>query len=146
MREITHLVVHCSATPEGRDIGAKTIRQWHLDKGWRDIGYHFVIRLDGTIETGRNIAVAGSHVAGHNANTIGICMVGGMDAANKNPKNTFTPSQFESLHNLLHDLKEQFPKAAVLGHRDFPNVHKACPSFDVREWWNGGHGVKGNRL
>lgn len=133
MRPITHLVVHCSATPEGRDIGARTIRQWHLDKGWSDIGYHFVIRLNGVIEMGRAIAIPGAHVEGHNAKTIGICMVGGCDAAMK-PKNTFTPPQFKALHSLLRDLHHSYPNALILGHRDFPGVKKACPSFDTRQW------------
>lgn len=135
MRPITHLVVHCSATPGGRDIGAKTIREWHLAKGWSDIGYHYVIRLNGTIEMGRPLGIPGAHVEGHNATTVGVCMVGGTDDQMV-PKNTFTAAQFNALRALLNDLRHQFPNAAILGHRDFPNVHKACPSFDVRSWWS----------
>lgn len=133
MRKITHLVVHCSATPEGRDIDVRTIRQWHLAKGWNDVGYHFVIKLDGTIQIGRALAIPGAHVEGHNANTIGICMVGGCDAKMQ-PKATFTAAQYLSLHRLLRDLRKSFPNAGILGHRDFPGVAKACPSFDVRAW------------
>lgn len=136
MRPITHLVVHCSATPEGRYVDATVIDGWHRAKGWSGIGYHFVILLDGRIQIGRPLSRPGAHVEGHNAKTIGICMIGGMDAAMKNPKNTFTLAQFKSLHALLHDMRAQFPKAEILGHRDFPGVNKACPSFDVRKWWS----------
>jgi N-acetylmuramoyl-L-alanine amidase len=146
MREIKHLVVHCSATPEGKHFTAADIDRWHKAQGWRMIGYHFVILLDGTIQIGRPIEQVGSHVAGHNAKSIGICLIGGMDAANKKPKDTYNAKQLEALHALLHDLKAQFPSAEVLGHRDFPGVNKACPSKDIRKWWNGGHGVKGNNL
>jgi N-acetylmuramoyl-L-alanine amidase len=147
MRLITDLVVHCSATPEGMDIGAKQIRQWHMNppNSWNDIGYHYVIRLNGVIEKGREDAVAGAHVAGHNANSLGICMVGGLDHDGRNPKATFTAEQYKALHALLHDLQHKYPSATnVKGHRDYPGVHKACPSFDVQKWWGpGGHDRNG---
>lgn len=134
MRPISQLVVHCSATPEGRDIDIRDIDAWHRAKGWNGVGYHFVIKLDGTIQVGRAVDKIGAHVEGHNANSIGICMIGGCDA-HMQPKNTFTPAQFKALHALLHDLLHHHPGAEVLGHRDFPGVAKACPSFDVRKWW-----------
>lgn len=131
MRQITHIVVHCSATPEGRDIDISTIRGWHLKQGWRDVGYHYVVKLDGTVQKGRPEADVGSHVAGHNSTTIGVCYVGGCDKAMR-PKDTRTDAQKAALLELLGDLKRRYPKAKIQGHRDFPKVAKACPSFDAR--------------
>lgn len=128
------IVVHCSATPPSMDIGVAEIRRWHTDRGWQDIGYHLVIRRDGTVETGRQIDQQGAHVHGHNHNSIGICMVGGVSTTGK-PQNNFTAQQFESLGQWLDALSSKYPTAEIKGHRDFPEVAKACPSFDVREWW-----------
>jgi N-acetylmuramoyl-L-alanine amidase len=135
MRSIAQLVVHCSATKAAQDIGAAEIRQWHLAQNWADIGYHFVIRRSGKVELGRPLAQAGAHVAGHNAHSIGICLVGGLDPAGK-PENNFTRDQFSALRGLLQQLRKQYPETEILGHRDFPGVAKACPCFDVREWWS----------
>ena len=136
MRQITHLVIHCSATPAGRDIGAREINRWHRKRGWRGIGYHYVIRLDGTIETGRPLAEAGAHVDGQNRHLVGICLIGGVSADNPlEAQNTFTKAQMQSLRDLVTELRDQFPDADVCGHRDMPGVKKACPSFDVRAWW-----------
>lgn len=130
-----YLVVHCSATQPKANVGVKEIRQWHREKGWIDIGYHFVIRRDGTIEAGRPENVVGAHVENFNSNSIGICMVGGIDATGK-PEDNFTPAQYAALAEKLRELKAKYPNAKVQGHRDFPNVKKACPSFDVRKWIN----------
>lgn len=128
------IVVHCAATAE-QDIGAADIDRWHRKLGWKCIGYHYVIRRDGTVEEGREEGVVGAHVAGHNENSIGICMAGGVDADDVTKAvNNFTPAQFESLKRLLLELQEKYPKAHILGHRDFPGVKKACPSFDVATW------------
>lgn len=136
MRHIDHLIVHCSATPAGRDIGAREINRWHRQRGWRGIGYHYVIRLDGTVELGRSIREAGAHVEGWNRHSIGVCLIGGVSADNPlEAKNTYTEAQMTSLHKLLADLQAQFPEAVICGHRDMPEVRKACPSFDVRAWW-----------
>lgn len=132
MRAITHLVVHCSATPEGRDIDIETIRKWHKDLGWRDVGYHYVVKLDGTIQKGRPDSDVGSHVAGHNQTTIGICYVGGLAKDGKTAKDTRTDAQKRALVTLLKTLKARYPKAKIWGHRDFPKVAKACPSFNAR--------------
>lgn len=134
MRPITHIVIHCSATPEGKPFTAKDIDGWHRKQGWNGIGYHRVVRLDGTIEQGRADVTPGSHVAGHNANSIGICYIGGTDAAGK-PKDTRTPAQKAALASLVRALLKKYPGAKVCGHRDFPGVKKACPSFDVASWW-----------
>jgi N-acetylmuramoyl-L-alanine amidase len=127
-------VIHCSATAEGKEITAADVDKWHKAKGWDGIGYHFFIKLDGTIELGRRIKQIGSHVAGHNKNSIGICYAGGVEADNKTPKDTRTKAQMESMKKLVQDLLKQFPTAKVVGHRDFAGVNKACPSFEVSEW------------
>lgn len=132
-RETTkYLVVHCAATKPSMNIGLREIRQWHRERGWLDIGYHFVIRRDGTVEQGRPQDVIGAHVEGHNYESLGICLVGGIDASGK-PENNFTQSQFASLRILLAQLKGDYPSAQIVGHRDL-DPKKACPSFDVASW------------
>lgn len=131
MRDIKYLVVHCSATKEGKDFGVDDFRKWHKRKGWSDVGYHFCIRLDGTIEEGRPIEKIGAGVRGYNSNSIHICYTGGVDE-NIKPKDTRTEAQKEALRFKLMALKQQFPHAEILGHRDFPDVRKACPSFDAK--------------
>lgn len=133
MRQINDLVVHCSATAEGRDFTAADIDRWHRERGWSGIGYHFVIRLDGTVEPGRALHTPGAHVAGHNAKSIGICLIGGIDVKGKS-KDTFTPAQMSALASLLKDLRSRYPATRILGHRDYPGVAKDCPCFDVRSW------------
>jgi len=129
-----YLVVHCSATRPSQDIGVKEIRQWHKNQGWQDIGYHYVIRRDGKVERGRAENLVGSHVAGRNSNSVGVCMVGGVSQKDIKPENNFTPAQFASLKTLLKMLADKYKGAVVLGHRDFPKVSKACPSFDAIAW------------
>jgi len=131
MRKIHTLIVHCTATPEGRDVTVDTIRTWHVrDNGWRDIGYHYVIYRDGSIHTGRPVSQIGSHVAGKNTGSIGITYVGGVDR-NMKPKDTRTPEQRAALRKLLADLTQQFPITTIAGHNDF-DKRKACPSFDAK--------------
>lgn len=133
--DVKFLVVHCSATPPKVDVGVKEIDRWHRDRGFLKIGYHFVIRRDGTVEPGRELDERGAHVEDHNHESIGICMVGGVDAKMR-PANNFTVQQFAALTVLLRKLKDTaYPDAVVQGHRDFPGVAKACPSFDVKGWW-----------
>lgn len=133
MREIRYLVVHCSATAPQLDVGADDIREWHRTKGWKDIGYHYVIKRDGTLEKGRDDEVVGAHVEGFNTHSIGICLAGGVDLKS-NPAANFSFYQYATLHELLQDLMKRYPQAAVMGHRDFPKVDKACPSFDVKSF------------
>lgn len=144
MTRIDFLAVHCSATPAGgkhEAIGAADIRRWHREKGWRDIGYHFVIKRDGTVETGRPTDQPGAHEPRINSRSLAVCLVGGAppigsEAARKGlGEANFTPVQYASLKTLLTTLTRKHPKAEVLGHRDVPGVQKACPSFAVREWW-----------
>jgi N-acetylmuramoyl-L-alanine amidase len=132
MRRITHIVVHCSATPEGRAHTAEDIRRWHRQRGWSDIGYHWVVRIDGTVEPGRPEATAGAHVANHNTNSIGVAYVGGVAKDSLQPKDTRTAAQKAALLKLLRQLKAKYPSAQILGHRDFKGVAKACPSFDAK--------------
>lgn len=129
MRKINEIIVHCSATPEGRDYTVEDIDRWHRKRGFVCIGYHYVIYRDGTIHAGRDVARVGAHCKGHNSRSIGICYIGGMDAQNRHPKDTRTDEQKKSLLSLLKHLRRQYPGAAIHGHRDFAN--KACPSFDA---------------
>jgi N-acetyl-anhydromuramyl-L-alanine amidase AmpD len=135
IKEHRFMVVHCAATKADMDIGAKEIRQWHFQRGWMDIGYHYVIRRNGAIEEGRPVDRPGAHARGFNHLSLGICLVGGVAADGKTPENNFTPDQFHALLRLLQDLKQKHPDATVIGHRDLPNVKKGCPSFDVQSWW-----------
>lgn len=133
-RNIKYIVIHCTATPESREHTAKDIDRWHKQRGWKGIGYNYVIRLDGTIELGRDVDEIPSHVAGFNKESIGVTYVGGVDKDNLKAKDTRTEKQKQSLILLLKELKKLYPNAEILGHRDFPKVNKACPSFDVKTW------------
>lgn len=128
-RNITEIIVHCSATPEGKDYTVANIKQWHLQRGFSDIGYHYVIYRDGSVHAGRSESISGAHCTGHNSISIGVCYIGGMDSANKNPKDTRTQQQKDALLRLLKELKKKYPKAKIHSHKDFAN--KACPSFDA---------------
>lgn len=132
---VRFLVVHCSATPPGDQIGVAEIRQWHKAKGWDDVGYHYVVRRDGTIEAGRSLDFQGAHVEGHNHESLGLCLVGGVRSDNT-PDANFTAAQYTSLEHLINLLLPRYPGAVVRGHRDFPGVTKACPSFDAPAWWS----------
>ena len=134
MREINYIVVHCASTQEGKDFRAKDIDLWHKARGWKGIGYHYVIDLDGTVEKGRDEDEIGAHVSGHNKDSIGICYIGGLDK-NNNPKDTRTQKQKDAMYDLIFLLKQKYPKAKLMGHCDFPGVNKACPCFDVRKWY-----------
>lgn len=134
-KDVKSIAVHCSATGPDADIGRAEIDKWHRLKGWVGIGYHFVIRRDGTLEPGRPLSLRGAHIEGHNHEAVGICMVGGVDGTKAaKPQANFTPAQFKTLKTLLGTLTKQFPGARVQGHRDFPGVAKACPSFNVKTW------------
>lgn len=128
-RNIKELIVHCSATPEGKDFTVSQIREWHLQRGFSDIGYHYVIYRDGSIHIGRDESIIGAHCTGHNTNSIGVCYIGGCASDGKTPKDTRTTEQKQSLIKLLKELKTKYPQASIHGHRDFSS--KACPSFDA---------------
>ena len=131
MREINKLIVHCTATPEGRHTTVEDIRRWHKDRGWSDIGYHIVIYLDGTVHEGRDIKIQGAHCKSQNKNSIGIAYVGGIDAVDYKPKDTRTEEQKQALVDMLEYFKTLFPNAEIFGHNDF--APKACPSFNAKE-------------
>ena len=143
MRGISDIVIHCAATVEGKDYGREYILGIHKAKGWSDVGYHYIILLDGTIVQGRPIEKVGAHVKGSNYNSVGVCYIGGLDA-NRKPKDTRTIAQIHALRACVGMLKIRFPDATVLGHRDYsPDKNKdgkitsdewfkACPCFDVK--------------
>ena len=134
MRNIDTIIIHCSATKEGADFDVSDIRRWHVDGfGWADVGYHFVIKLDGTVQAGRPVEKIGAHAAPRNTGSIGICYIGGVDSTGK-AKDTRTPAQKKSLLDLVRILQKQFNIKEIIGHRDVPGVKKACPCFDVKQW------------
>jgi N-acetylmuramoyl-L-alanine amidase len=152
VRRIEHLVIHCSATSPGWNIGVDEIRALHATDpsveipwdgrptpgfGWSDVGYHWVIRRDGYIESGRPPGRVGAHVKGYNRQSLGICLVGGVAEPFGLPEANFTRAQYGALEELLEEQLWLHKKAEVCGHRDFPGVNKACPSFNVKEWWYG---------
>jgi Negative regulator of beta-lactamase expression len=133
MRPIRSIIVHCSATPPDMDIGVETIDGWHRDRGWASIGYHYVIRRNGRVETGRNIEHPGAHARGANQDSVGVCLVGGTDADDKTKAEAnFTLTQYRALEELVWTLRGRYGSLEVMGHRDLPGVRKACPCFDVR--------------
>ena len=132
MRKINKIIIHCSATPEGRPHDVADIRKWHLARGFNDIGYHYLIHLDGRIEKGRPIEKIGAHCSGQNRNSIGICYVGGMSKDMKKAKDTRTKEQKNELVLLMIQLIYKYNKDMTIhGHNEFAN--KACPSFNVKE-------------
>lgn len=132
MRHITYIVLHCTATQPNAKIEAIQ-NYWRNELGWKSPGYHYIIKADGTRVSLQPENLVSNGVAGHNANSIHISYVGGIDKSGI-PKDTRTPAQLESLQKIVQEMHEKYPKAIIQGHRDFPGVHKACPSFDVRAW------------
>lgn len=126
-REVDMVVLHCSATPEGRDVSAAEIRRWHVEeRGFEDIGYHFVVRLDGTVERGRDLNRPGAHCKGFNRRSIGVCYVGGDDAELQS-KDTRTEAQKAALTLLVERLVKRYPRAVVRKHRELAATK--CPGF-----------------
>lgn len=128
-----YIVIHCAATPPDMVVTAEMVDRWHKQRGWTSIGYHYLIRRDGMVEPGRPLQEQGAHVSGHNHDSVGVCLAGGINR-NKQPENNFTPAQWASLKGLVKELMGKYPHASVLGHHDF-NPGKACPSFDVATWY-----------
>jgi N-acetylmuramoyl-L-alanine amidase len=135
MSRITHIVLHYSATYDDEDLGAVDIDRMHKARGWSGIGYHYVIRLDGTVEKGRPDSIVGAHVGGQNSGKLGICCIGGLTRATGPNKgvDTRTRAQTESLVALIRALLDKHPGAKVVGHRDLAATQ--CPGFDVIPWW-----------
>lgn len=149
-RRIDYVVVHCTATPEGQDKTVEQIRAEHKDQGWSDIGYHYVIDLQGKVHLGRDVDISGSHVSGYNSYSIGVVYVGGLENdprkaySRLKAKDTRTEAQRAALLSLLIDLRKLYPNAKIVGHRDFSKDKngngiidpwerlKECPSFDAK--------------
>lgn len=129
-RVIRELIVHCTATPAGRDFTVDDIRRWHKQQGWSDIGYHYVVYRNGVVAKGRSVQLSGAHCDGHNSHSIGIAYVGGVSPDGRTAQDTRTDAQKESLRQLLMELKRQYPAAQIYGHRDFSM--KDWPSFDAK--------------
>lgn len=134
MRSINLIVIHCSAVRPDQTSSARQIDQWHRQMHYKCIGYHYVIRRNGVVEQGRPVCDVGAHCGRiFNAHSIGICYEGGLDI-NGQPADTRTEAQKLSMLNLLKSLANKYPDSIIVGHRDLPGVHKACPCFDVGEW------------
>ena len=131
MRKITEIIIHCTATRPNANCTVESIRRYHKSLGWLDIGYHYVIYQDGSVHSGRPLEDVGAHCPGHNANSIGIAYVGGLDT-NGHPSDTRTEAQRIVLLQLVKDLMEEHPIISIHGHNEY--VNKACPCFDVRQW------------
>lgn len=134
---ISRLIIHYSATYPDQDLDVNDIRKMHLARGFNDVGYHYVIKRDGTVQKGRPDNVVGAHVAGHNTGSLGICCIGGIERAtgpNVGVDNR-TQAQKDATVLLVHDLLRKHPTAQVVGHRDMPGAKTQCPGFDVQPWW-----------
>ena len=130
MRTITLIIIHCSAVRPNQTSSAKQIDQWHRARGFSMIGYHYVIRRDGSIEKGRPETMVGAHCANHNAHSIGVCYEGGLDS-DGHPSDTRTQAQKDTMLQLIRDLHQRYPGASVVGHRTF--ARKACPCFNAEK-------------
>ena len=136
-RRIDEIIVHCTATPEGQAKTVDDIRREHKAQGWSDIGYHYLVTLDGVVHNGRDVDVSGAHAEGHNSHSIGVCYVGGVENDPRKPyrelkaKDTRTAKQRAALLSLLKDLRRLYPSAKIIGHRNVSS--KACPSFKAKE-------------
>lgn len=128
MRTITLIICHCTATIEGKHYIVEDVDRWHKQRGWKMIGYHYLVLLDGTIQKGRPEEMVGAHCLNHNQHSIGVCYVGGLDK-DKKPKDTRTEAQKASLLKLLTELKQKYPRALIMGHNVFAN--KSCPCYDA---------------
>lgn len=132
-RKIISIILHCSATKEGKDFTVADIDKWHKARGFNCIGYHYVIYRDGSVHEGRDVDKIGAHTTGQNANSIGICYIGGVDANGK-AKDTRTPEQKKALVKLVKELLQKYSLTSnqVYGHYQFAN--KACPSFKIEDF------------
>lgn len=130
--KIDFITIHCAATPRGRDVKAASVSQWDIDR-FGQVSYHYVIELDGTIKPTLRHDQRGAHTGGHNTGNLGICYIGGIEQ-NGQPADTRTDAQRAAMKGLVAKLHAEHPNAIIRGHRDWPNVKKACPSFDVHEW------------
>lgn len=148
MARMKYLVLHCTATPEGREVSSKEIRHWHTDlvkkggRGWKQVGYTDLFHLDGTVErlvkNNEDAEVDPWEVtngaAGYNSVSRHVVYAGGLAKDGKTAKDTRTAAQLNAMTAYVRDFHERFPQIKIVGHRDLPGVNKACPSFDVKAW------------
>ena len=132
MRTIRKIVLHYSATKDDHDVTAQDINKWHKNRGFRMIGYHYVVKLSGEVEIGRSEEMVGAHTKGHNLDSIGVCFIGGFKGNSKKGSNTMNEAQELSVINLLKDLLNRYPDAELYGHKNFNATQ--CPGFDVAKW------------
>ena len=131
----THLVIHGAHTPPSMDVGVEEIRVWHIDRGFSDIGYHYVIRRDGSLEIGRPLDQMGAHAHGMNKHSLGVCLVGGMPAKGlmqHGDANAWDFNYTKAQLSRLVRVRQKHANLEVLGHRDVPDTEKDCPGFDVK--------------
>ena len=143
-RKIDYIIVHCTATKEGNEVSVDEIRSWHKQRGWSDIGYHYVVCLNGEVNDGRDVDISGAHARNYNSNSVGVVYVGGLDKSGK-AKDTRTEAQKEGLLELLKELRKLYPDAKIMGHYDTsPDKNgngvvdswekiKECPCFNAKE-------------
>ena len=131
MRKIKYIAVHCTATPQTTSIDSIK-NYWKKNLGWKMPGYHFIIKPDGEVVNLLSVDEVSNGVKGFNSETINISYIGGVDAKNQ-PIDNRTPAQKATLLKLLKEFRAKFPNAIIQGHRDFPNVKKACPSFNAKK-------------
>lgn len=131
-----YIIIHCAATRATHNVDIKEVDRWHREKGWRMVGYHFFIKRDGTIQTGRPLMDGGAHAGPeYNNRSVGICLAGGVGQDGKTPEANYTEAQWKQLKSLVEDLKKHnFPDAEVIGHNHVAT--KDCPCFDVKAWWS----------
>lgn len=134
MREIKSIILHCSSTPEGKDFTVADITRWHKERGFKTIGYHYVVYRDGTIHNGRPVEQIGAHCEGYNKNSIGVCYIGGLMTDGKTPKDTRTSEQKEALYQLCYDLMDRFNIGIENIHCHNEYAKKACPSFKIHKF------------
>ncbi|AGO47823.1 N-acetylmuramyl-L-alanine amidase [Cellulophaga phage phi46:1] len=132
MRTIKYIVLHCTATVQHAKV-ENIIKYWRNVLKWKSNGYHFIIESSGKVHNITPIENVANGVAGYNSASIHISYIGGIDKNGKALDNR-TPEQIEAQKQLIRTLTKQFPNAEIKGHRDFPNVRKDCPSFDVKSW------------
>ena len=134
LRKINEIILHCSATPEGKDFTVADITRWHKERGFRTIGYHYVVYRDGTVHKGRPVEQIGAHCEGYNKNSIGVCYIGGLMTDGKTPKDTRTSEQKEALYQLCYDLMDRFDIGMQDIHCHNEYAKKACPSFQIQKF------------
>lgn len=132
-KKTDYIIIHCAATRPNQEVTIADVDRWHRKRSFFMVGYHYFIRRDGMIETGRELDQTGAHAKGYNHLSVAICLAGGVDD-DLQTENNFLQPQWDSLKEILVELKELYPEAAIIGHRDLPGVTKDCPSFDVSTW------------